>query len=91
MTTSTDADRKDSTLPVDLLAMINAEVSLDPEEPIDGSTDLLLTGLVDSLGVMTIVGWLEDRLEIEIDPSDIILDHFQTVDQMVGFVKTLSG
>jgi len=71
-----------------LLDMINNEVSLDPDVPIVGATDLLLTGLVDSLGVMTIVDWIEQEIEIEIAPADIVLEHFQTVDQMVTFVQS---
>lgn len=70
----------------DLLALINDELSLDPALPVETDTDLLLTGQVDSLGVVQIVAWLEDRLEIEIDPADVVLEHFQTVDAMIGYV-----
>jgi acyl carrier protein len=70
-----------------LVAMINAEVSLDPSEEVVADTDLLLTGLVDSLGVVQIVSWLEDRLGIEIDPSDVVLENFQTVDAMARYVE----
>jgi acyl carrier protein len=74
-----------------LLAMINAEVSLDPSEEVVADTDLLLTGLVDSLGVVQIVSWLEDRLGIEIDPSEVVLENFQTVEQMLAFVARSSA
>jgi len=70
----------------ELLLMINAEVSLDPSETITPGTDLLLTGLVDSLGVVQIVAWMEDRLGIEIEPVDVVLENFQTVDRMLAFV-----
>ena len=71
----------------ELLQMINAEVSFDPSEKITPETDLLLTGLVDSLGVVQIVAWMEDRLGIEIEPVDVVLENFQTVDRMLAFVK----
>ena len=71
----------------ELLRMINAEVSFDPSEEITPETDLLLTGLVDSLGVVQIVAWMEDRLGIEIEPVDVVLENFQTVDRMLAFVK----
>ena len=74
----------------DLIKMITTEVSLDPSAEIVGETDLLLTGLVDSMGVLVIVAWLEDRLGIEIDPIDVVLDHFQTVDQMLAYVDRRS-
>ncbi|MGH1506189.1 MAG: acyl carrier protein [Acidimicrobiales bacterium] len=71
----------------DLLALINDELSLDPALPVEADTDLLLTGQVDSLGVVQIVAWLEDRLGIEIDPADVVLEHFQSVDAMIGYVR----
>ena len=70
----------------ELLHMINTEVSFDPSEKITPETDLLLTGLVDSLGVVQIVAWMEDRLGIEIEPVDVVLENFQTVDRMLAFV-----
>ncbi len=73
----------------ELLTMVNDKVSLDPSEPILADTDLLLTGQVDSLGVMTIVDWLERRADVRIEPADIIIDHFQTVERMLSFVATL--
>lgn len=74
----------------DLLQLLNDEISLDPDQHIGGDTDLLLTGLVDSLGVIDVVAWLEERLGIDIDPVDIVLENFQTVDLVLGFVERLS-
>lgn len=73
----------------DLLDFVNSEVSLDPSTPIELETDLLLTGLVDSLGVIRIVQWLEDLLDLVIDPVDVILENFQTPTRMVAFVDRL--
>lgn len=69
-----------------LIAFIAAEVAT-ADEPIDADTDLLLTGLVDSLGVILIVNWMEDELAIAIDPADVVLDHFQFVHQMVAYAQ----
>lgn len=70
----------------DLIAFISAEVAT-ADDPIDPDTDLLLTGLVDSLGVILIVNWMEEVLAISIDPADVILEHFQTVRQMVHYAQ----
>ena len=70
-----------------LIKMITAEVSLDPTHEIVSDTDLLLTGLVDSLGVVQIVGWIEDELGIDVDPLDVVLENFQTVGQMVAYIE----
>ncbi len=69
----------------DLLELVTHEVSLDPHAPITPDTDLLLTGLVDSLGVIEIVAWMEERLGIEIDPTDVVLENFQSVGLMLEY------
>lgn len=69
-----------------LLTLIRDEVATD-DEPVEPETDLLLTGLVDSLGVVMIVEWIEDELDIEIDPGDVVLEHFQTVDAMLAYLR----
>ena len=70
-----------------LVAFVNEEVSLDPSIKIVGDTDLLLTGLVDSVGLIEIVGWLEDEIGIDVDPIDVVLANFQTIDKMVALVE----
>ena len=78
-------------LGAELVALIVDEVGASDGEPVDEATDLLLTGIVDSLGVVQIVGWLEDRLDITIDPGDVTLEHFQTVERMVRYVAQRHG
>ncbi|MFW2382243.1 MAG: phosphopantetheine-binding protein [Acidimicrobiales bacterium] len=78
------------TLTNELCSFIDAEVSLDPDCPVQPETDLLTTGLVDSLGAMEIVHWLEETLDIDIDPIDITIDNFQTVDKMIALTSRMS-
>jgi acyl carrier protein len=78
-------------LAAELVALIVDEVGAPDGEPVDAETDLLLTGIVDSLGVVQIVGWLEDRLGIMIDAADVTLEHFQTVERMVRYVSDRHG
>jgi acyl carrier protein len=76
-------------LAADLVAYIATDVAPDATglaAPLDVDTDLLLTGLVDSLGVVRIVHWLEERFDVEIDAADVTLDNFQTVGAMVRYV-----
>ena len=69
----------------ELQAFIGAEIVVR-DEPIGPDTDLLLSGLVDSLGVTAVVDWLEERLEIEIDPTDVLLENFRSVEAIVDYV-----
>jgi acyl carrier protein len=70
-----------------LLAFVLDEVSLGDLE-IEGHTDLLLTGAVDSLGVIRITQWLHDEVGVDVDPGDVTLDNFQTVDRMVAYARS---
>jgi acyl carrier protein len=72
-------------LSAELIEMIQAEITFG--EPVGPDTDLLLTGLVDSIGVVRIVTWMEDHLDIEIDPVDVVLENFQTVALMVDYAQ----
>lgn len=69
-----------------LLHFISEEVARS-DGAIEPGTDLLLTGLVDSLGVILIVDWMEEELSIAIDPVDVVLENFQTVRQMAAYAE----
>lgn len=83
--TATDQEFADA-----LLELLNDELSLDPSAVIALDTDLLLTGLVDSLGVIQVVAWMEDELDASIDPVAVTLENFQTPGAMVRFAATLA-
>ena len=70
-----------------LISFVSSEVLLVRDE-IGPNTDLLLTGAVDSLGVIRITQWMEDELNISVDPGDVTLENFQTVSSMAAYVAT---
>lgn len=73
-------------LPDELVAMISNDIA--PHAEITPATELLLSGLIDSIGVIRIVDWLEGHLATEIDPVDVVLENFRTVDAIVEFLRT---
>ncbi|NNF53746.1 MAG: acyl carrier protein [Acidimicrobiales bacterium] len=83
-----DADRE---LAAQLCAFIDSEVSLDPDTPVKPDTDLLTTGLVDSLGAMELVHFLEEHRNIDIDPVDVTIENFGTVNSMVALATRLTS
>ena len=82
-----EADRSmTTTFTPALISFIRAEVMLG-NEALEAETDLVVTGLVDSLGVVLIVEWIETELEIEIDPGDVVIEHFESVAAMVAYLR----
>jgi len=55
----------------------------------DGLTDRsppLESGLIDSLGILDLVGFLEERFAIQVTDEELVPENFQTVGQLAVFV-----
>jgi len=70
-----------------LTAFIQDEIVLD-DVVVTGEFDLLLSGAVDSLGVIRITHWIEETLGVVVDPGDVTLENFQTIDKMAAYLDT---
>ena len=57
----------------------------------DIATNIVKEGLVDSMGILTLVSFLERRYHVEIDFEDITPDNFKTVGAIARFIKKLLG
>ena len=55
--------------------------SLDPDE------DLLEQGIIDSLGIMKLVLFMEETYGIAVADEEVVPENFQTVSMMVRFVE----
>ena len=69
----------------DLCDFIRTSVSVG-NPPIEAETDLVMTGYVDSLGIVLVVEWIESQLAIEIDPGDVVIEDFESVAAMVAYL-----
>ena len=58
---------------------IRAELLFEnSDERLENDTPLL-DGILDSLGLMQLVAFLEEEFDVEMDDEDITADHFRTV------------
>jgi acyl carrier protein len=51
----------------------------------------LLNGVMDSLGLMQLVAYLEEEFDVEIDDGDMTADHFRTVKDIEQLVNEKVG
>ncbi len=49
--------------------------------------DLLAGGVIDSLGLLKVIAWLEERFELDVDDVELAPDSFRTVAAMSDFVE----
>ena len=57
-------------------------------DELESDYDLLTSGVVDSLGVLKFVAWMEDEFDIEVDESELGPDSFRTVTAIKEFVDS---
>jgi acyl carrier protein len=87
-----DADRKTLTLP-EISATIKAyilETFLRGEDPaaLTEATPLVTGGILDSLGTIMLVGFLEERFQIRIEAHETMVDYLNTIADMAQLVHS---
>lgn len=67
---------------------ISKELVSDPAVlPLAPDTSLVESGVLDSLGMLKLVMFLEQRFGIQVDPSEVVPDHFDTVTAICSYVR----
>ncbi len=61
-------------------------MGMNPESLTDGDS-LLDKGIVDSTGVLELIGFLEESFEIQIDDEELIPENLDSVVNLVDFVN----
>lgn len=57
---------------------------------LDDSSALLDEGVLDSLGILELVDYLQAELGIRIDDDDLVPDNFASIDSIAAFVEDRS-
>lgn len=65
----------------DILNKLNPEILENPD------IDLAEEGIIDSFGIMNLVAALETELEIDFDPTDLILENFASAEAIWAVVQ----
>jgi acyl carrier protein len=55
---------------------------------VDDAADLFETGAIDSMGVVELVGFIEERLGVTLDAAQMTAANFRTVAAIVGLVSS---
>jgi acyl carrier protein len=61
---------------------------LDDGVELTSDTPLLKTELIDSMGVLTLVGFIEDEFGITVGADDVSTDNFHSLDTITRYVET---
>lgn len=50
--------------------------------------NLLTSGLIDSLGIIRLVNFIEDSFGVEVRPEDITIENFRTINVIANYLET---
>lgn len=58
-----------------------------PQTQLDDDTNLLEEEIIDSLGIFLLLGFIQEKFGVAIDPEDVTLDNFETVGTIAELVQ----
>lgn len=58
----------------------------DDSQPLDADLSLIDNDLIDSTGILELVGFLEERFAISVADADIVPANLDTIDRIAGFI-----
>jgi acyl carrier protein len=61
------------------------------EEVLDAAESLTDAGVIDSTGVLEVVGWIEDTFAMIVPDADILPEHLDSITGIVGYVVQHAG
>ncbi len=69
---------------------IREELMNGSSNELDDSENLLAAGIIDSLGILRLVSFVEEKFGIEVPDEDVTIDNFQSVQSMSDYVASQS-
>lgn len=61
------------------------------EEELEATDDLLGDGILDSLGMMKLILFIETEYETKIPPQDMVIENFMTVQHISDYLSKLKA
>ncbi len=58
----------------------------DDTKTIDGHTSLLGTGIIDSTGILELIGFLETNYNVKFHDAELIGENFDSIDKITAFL-----
>ena len=68
---------------------ISREIVQDPAVlPLSNDTSLLKGGILDSLSLLRLVVFLQDRFQLTVDETDLLPENFDSVNAICAYLRT---
>lgn len=68
-----------------------SEELLEDEEPVGDQENLLADGMVDSIGMLRLIGFIEESWGVSVPLEDITIENFRTIEAMHDYLVKLGA
>jgi acyl carrier protein len=58
------------------------------KKSIAADEDLLMQGIIDSMGVLKLSSFIEEKFDIKVTDIDMVPENFQTLERLTQFIKS---
>ncbi len=70
-----------------IIAYIKNDIANESLEDIELQDDLLSTGVIDSMGMMKLLTFIEKEANFKIPPEDMTVENFMTLESIMGYIS----
>ncbi len=74
-----------------IMDYVRSELLVDPELGLDEHEEFLMTGRIDSMGVMRLVSFINEEFSITIPNEDLVADNFRSVEAIDAYLSRYGG
>lgn len=70
-----------------ILLYIKKEIANESLEDLDPKEDLFGSGVIDSIGMVKLISFFEEKFQIKVPPEDMTVENFMTVEHIVDYLS----
>ena len=60
----------------------------EPDIELEQGDNILESGLIDSMGIVQLIAFIEDEFQLKIPPEDMVIEHFMSVDTIGDYLES---
>jgi acyl carrier protein len=66
---------------------IKQEFLRDNNADLGADQDLISSGIIDSIGILQLVAFIDERFGISVPDEDVVFEHFQSVESLSDYLE----
>lgn len=79
------------TIEMNIKQFVRDELMAGSGVALENDTPLISSGIVDSIGLLQLIAFVEEQFGLDIDDGDILPDYFETVNDLKAFIESLQA